>query len=136
MLFLSGLRWQNQSNSWRAYAACQGHAPIRQKEILPGAGRAAAATGEQAVWGSQGIRAVPAKAPGPVLPPQLLAPRALPLPRRCQIQRCYHRQKLRGSLGFILYQLQNAREAPLLLWLCPDGSLGPLHSLESFSSAS
>lgn len=95
MLFLSGLWWQNESNSWRAYAAREGHAPIRQKEILPGAGRAAAATGEQAVWGSRGIIAVAAKALGPVspdscpsrgLPPQLLAPTALPLPRRCRIQ--------------------------------------------------
>lgn len=56
MLFLSGLWWQNESNSWRAYAARSGHAPIRQEEILPGAGRATAAAGEQAVWGARGIQ--------------------------------------------------------------------------------
>ena len=77
---------------------------------------------------------VPPRLPEQGLPPQPWAPEALLLLRRCRIQR-FCRQKVRGSLGFILYPLQNAYESPSSSGCAQMDDFGPLCSLESCSSA-
>lgn len=94
MLFLSQL-WTEGAQQLAGICGLLG-ARSHQTEGNPaGYSRALAATGEQAVWGSRGVRAVTAKAPGSMsllgclsrgLPPQPQAPMALFLLRRCRIQ--------------------------------------------------
>lgn len=144
MLFLSGLRWQNRATAGGHMQPVRGTLPSDRRKSCPvlaglqqplGSRRSGGLGESEPLLPRLQALCLPHSCRSRGLPPQLLAPKALPLPRRCRIQRCY-RQKLRGSLAFILYRLQNAYESPLLLGLCPDGNSGPFHSLESFSSAS
>lgn len=144
MLFLSGLRWQNRATAGGHMQPVRGTLPSDRRKSCPvlaglqqplGSRRSGGLGESEPLLPRLQALCLPHSCRSRGLPPQLLAPKALPLPRRCRIQRCY-RQKPRGSLAFILYRLQNAYESPLLLGLCPDGNSGPFHSLESFSSAS